>query len=151
MDLDVKHLRLVAGIADCGSMTSAASRLHLTQSALSHQLREIEARFNTPFFLRVGRRMVLTAAGRRVLESARRILDDLVRRKKTSGFLPETRPASFACAPSATPDISGCRRCSRRSTASTPASASTSLRTRPTSRWRRCSRGGSTSPFSRRR
>jgi LysR family transcriptional regulator, regulator for metE and metH len=79
MDLDVKHLRLVAGIADCGSMTSAASRLHLTQSALSHQLREIEARFDTPFFLRVGRRMVLTAAGRRVLESARRILDDLVR------------------------------------------------------------------------
>src|SRR4051794_4218893 len=79
MDLDVKHLRLVAGIADCDSMTGAASQLHLTQSALSHQLREIEARFDTPFFLRVGRRMVLTAAGRRVLESARRILDDLGR------------------------------------------------------------------------
>src|SRR4051794_11851196 len=79
MDLDVKHLRLVAGIADCGSMTRAASQLRLTQSALSHQLREIEARFDTPFFLRVGRRMVLTAAGRRVLESARRILDDLGR------------------------------------------------------------------------
>jgi LysR family transcriptional regulator for metE and metH len=79
MDLDVKHLRLVAGIADCGSMTKAASRLHLTQSALSHQLRDIERRFGTPFFLRVGRRLVLTASGRRVLESARRILEDLDR------------------------------------------------------------------------
>ena len=60
-------------------MTKAAVGLHLTQSALSHQLRDIESRFNTPFFLRVGKRMVLTAAGRRVLESAVRILEDLGR------------------------------------------------------------------------
>jgi LysR family transcriptional regulator for metE and metH len=77
VDLEVRHLRLVAGIADAGSMTRAAATLHLTQSALSHQLRDIEARFNTPFFLRLGKKMVLTAAGRRVLESARRVLDDL--------------------------------------------------------------------------
>jgi len=65
MDLEVRHLRLIAGIAEAGSMTKAAVGLHLTQSALSHQLRDIESRFNTPFFLRVGKRMVLTAAGRR--------------------------------------------------------------------------------------
>jgi len=79
MDLDVRHLQLIAGIAAAGSMTKAAMGLHLTQSALSHQLRNIESRFNTPFFLRVGKRMVLTAAGRRVLESAVRILNDLER------------------------------------------------------------------------
>jgi LysR family transcriptional regulator, regulator for metE and metH len=67
VDLDIRHLQLVAGIARDGSMTKAASGLHVTQSALSHQLRDIESRFNTPFFLRVGKRMVLTAAGRRVL------------------------------------------------------------------------------------
>jgi LysR family transcriptional regulator for metE and metH len=39
-------------------MTRTANSLHLTQSALSHQLRDIEARFKTPFFLRVGKRMV---------------------------------------------------------------------------------------------
>src|ERR671923_868758 len=72
MDLEVRHLRLIAEIADAGSMTRAADRLFLTQSALSHQLRDIEARFGTTFFLRVGRKLVLTAAGRRVLESARR-------------------------------------------------------------------------------
>jgi LysR family transcriptional regulator, regulator for metE and metH len=79
VDLEVRHLQLVAGIADAGSMTRAAERLHLTQSALSHQLRDIEARVGTAFFTRLGRRMILTAAGRRVLETARRVLGDLER------------------------------------------------------------------------
>lgn len=91
MDLEVRHLRLIAGIAEAGSMTKAAVGLHLTQSALSHQLRDIESRFNTPFFLRVGKRMVLTAAGRRVLESAVRILDDLGRAEEDIRHLAQHR------------------------------------------------------------
>jgi len=79
MDLEIRHLQLVAGIADAGSMTAAAERLHLTQSALSHQLRDIEGRVGTAFFVRLGRRMVLTEAGRRVLETARRVLADVQR------------------------------------------------------------------------
>ena len=77
MDIEIRHLRLVASIADVGSVTKAAASLNLTQSALSHQLRDIEGRFNTPLFLRVGKRMVLTAAGQRVLDSARRVLAEL--------------------------------------------------------------------------
>ena len=60
-------------------MTKAAERLFLTQSALSHQLRDIEARVDTLFFVRLGRKMVLTAAGRRVLETARRVIADIER------------------------------------------------------------------------
>ncbi len=75
----MRHLRLVAEIADAGSMTRAADRLCLTQSALSHQLRDIEGRFATPFFVRLGRRMVLTAAGLRVLDTARRVIGDIAR------------------------------------------------------------------------
>ena len=77
--IEVRHLALVTEIADTGSVTRAAERLHLTQSALSHQLRDIESRLATPLFLRLGRRMVLTPAGERVLSSARRVLDDLAR------------------------------------------------------------------------
>ena len=77
MDLEIRHLRLVAEIASAGSMTRASERLYLTQSALSHQLRDIESRFKVQFFVRLGRRMVLTPAGERLLASAQRVLADL--------------------------------------------------------------------------
>ena len=77
MDLEVRHLQLIAAVADVGSLTRAGDRLHLTQSALSHQLRDIEERLGAALFLRVGKRLVLTPAGERLLESARDILDRL--------------------------------------------------------------------------
>jgi LysR family transcriptional regulator, regulator for metE and metH len=77
MDLEIRHLRLVAAVAEVGSLTRAGDQLHLTQSALSHQLRDIEARLGTPLFLRVGKRLVLTAAGERLLASAIDVLDRL--------------------------------------------------------------------------
>ena len=79
MDLEVRHLRLVAAVADVGSLTRAGDRLHLTQSALSHQLRDIESRLGAALFLRVGKRLVLTPAGERLLTSARDVLDRLER------------------------------------------------------------------------
>ena len=77
--LEVRHLLLVAAVADEGSLTSAGRRLNLTQSALSHQLLDVEERLGTPLFHRFNRKMTLTEAGERVLASARRILDDLKR------------------------------------------------------------------------
>lgn len=79
MHLEVRHLRLVAAIADAGGVTRAGERLFLTQSALSHQLKDIEQRLGSPLFLRAGRRMVLTPAGQRLLEAARGILAELER------------------------------------------------------------------------
>jgi LysR family transcriptional regulator for metE and metH len=79
MDLEVRHLRLVTEVAAHGSVTRAAERLHLTQSAVSHQLRDIESRLGTALFYRMGKRMVVTPAGERVLRSAATILDDLRR------------------------------------------------------------------------
>ena len=79
MDLELRHLRLVSAIAATGSVTKAAEQLHLTQSALSHQLRDIEGRFKTAFFVRLGRRMMLTASGERVLQTAQRVLEDVDR------------------------------------------------------------------------
>jgi len=67
----------VTAVADLGSLTRAGERLHLTQSALSHQLRDIESRLGAPLFLRVGKRLVLTPAGERLLASARDVLDRL--------------------------------------------------------------------------
>lgn len=77
MDVELRHLKMVAAIAETGSVTQAADRLHLTQSAVSHQLRSVEERLGQPLFLRVGKRMVMTAAGERVLAAAFRVIEDL--------------------------------------------------------------------------
>ncbi|MDQ6769611.1 MAG: LysR family transcriptional regulator [Gemmatimonadota bacterium] len=77
MLLEIRHLRLIAAIVDAGGVTRASDRLYLTQSALSHQLRELETQLGTRLFLRVGRQMVLTLAGERVLAVARSVLREL--------------------------------------------------------------------------
>ena len=79
MDLEIRHLKLVREVSAAGSLTRAGAALHLTQSALSHQLRDIEARLGTPLFLRVGKRMMLTPAGERVLRSADEVLSAIER------------------------------------------------------------------------
>ena len=77
MTLDIRDLQMVVAIAAAGSVTRAADELHLTQSALSHRLRAIEDRLGTALFLRLGKRMVVTAAGDRILVTARRVLDEV--------------------------------------------------------------------------
>lgn len=84
MVLEVKHLRLVEAVATYGTLTNASKYLHLTQSALSHQLNELERRLGTPLFHRVGRRLVPTVAGERLLDAARRTLSVL---RRTEGSI----------------------------------------------------------------
>jgi LysR family transcriptional regulator for metE and metH len=79
VNLDIRHLKLIIAVSEEKSVTKAGERLHLTQSALSHQLRDIEERLGTPLFLRLNKKMVLTQAGERLLYSARQILDELRR------------------------------------------------------------------------
>lgn len=76
--LEVRHLETLAAIRDGGSLLEAAERLHVTQSALSHQLRELETRLNTPLLNRRTRPARLTTAGLRVLALA----DDVLPRIK---------------------------------------------------------------------
>jgi LysR family transcriptional regulator, regulator for metE and metH len=82
MDLEIRHLQLVSAVAAVGSLTRAGDRLHLTQSALSHQLRDIESRLGAALFLRVGKRLVLTPAGERLLASATDVLERLERAER---------------------------------------------------------------------
>ena len=75
--LEVRHLRLVRAISDAGSVTRAAGTLHLSQSAVSHQLLDLERDLGARLFDRVGKRMVPTALGAHLIAGARRLLADL--------------------------------------------------------------------------
>jgi len=91
MELEVRHLQLVAAVADVGSLTRAGDHLHLTQSALSHQLRDIEARLGAALFHRHGKRLVLTPAGEHLLQSARDVLERLRQTEDTIRHLGNER------------------------------------------------------------
>ena len=75
--LEIRHLRLVTSIVDEGGLGRAAQRLNLTQSALSHQLKQIETSLGTPLFVRAKKRLVLTASGEELVLRARQIVADV--------------------------------------------------------------------------
>ena len=79
MNLEIRHLSLVKAVAEEGNISRAGIQLHLTQSALSHQLRSIEDRLGVRLFLRHNKRMTLSRAGTRLLQSADGILQELNR------------------------------------------------------------------------
>ena len=71
--LNLHHLRLFRAVATDGTLTGAARRLNLSQSALSAQIRTLEDSLGQPLFERRGRGLVLTEAGRIALDHAEAI------------------------------------------------------------------------------
>lgn len=86
--LNLHHLRLFRAVASDGTLTGAARTLNLSQSALSTQLRALEASLGQDLFERRGRGLVLTEAGRIALDHAEAIFrtaDDLTATLRETG------------------------------------------------------------------
>ncbi|WP_328535090.1 LysR family transcriptional regulator [Streptomyces sp. NBC_00344] len=77
MRLDVRHLDLVLTIAEAGSLRRAAARLHLTQPAVTAQLKRIEQHLGGELFVRLPDGMLPTRAGALFVRDAARIRVDL--------------------------------------------------------------------------
>ncbi|MDH5824993.1 LysR substrate-binding domain-containing protein [Luteimonas sp. RD2P54] len=87
MDLDPTLLRTFVAVADTGSFTRAAQRQHLTQSAVSHQIRRLEEQVGRRLLRRTTRSLAMTEDGEELLRHAQRILhsfDALARRFRPS-------------------------------------------------------------------
>ncbi len=75
--MEMRQLRYFLEVARLEHVTRAAATLHVTQSTLSHQLRQLEEELGTPLFDRVGRQIQLTQAGRLFAKFAARALRDI--------------------------------------------------------------------------
>jgi LysR family transcriptional regulator for metE and metH len=73
-NLELRHLRTLAALRDTGSLVEAADRVFLTQSALSHQIKDLEDRLGGALFLRKTRPVRFTAIGQRLLRLADEVL-----------------------------------------------------------------------------
>jgi DNA-binding transcriptional LysR family regulator len=67
-------LQTIVALAEHASFAQAAEHMHLTQAAISQQVKRLEEQLGQPMFRKVGRRMVFTEAGLMLVEHARKIL-----------------------------------------------------------------------------
>jgi len=75
--MELRHLRYFVALADCLSFTRAAERVHVTQSTLSHQIRQLEDELGQPLFERIGKKVVTTEAGELLRGYAARALQEV--------------------------------------------------------------------------
>ncbi|WP_158971130.1 LysR family transcriptional regulator [Chachezhania sediminis] len=74
MNIEFRHLRTIKAIHDAGGLAKAADQLHITQSALSHQIKGLEDQAGVELFVRRSKPMRLSAAGLRLLRLAEQVL-----------------------------------------------------------------------------
>ncbi len=77
--LNISHLKMICTIEQSATVKEAAEALFITQPALTNRIREAERRLNTNLFIRRGRKLIISAAGKRLLYSAQKILEELER------------------------------------------------------------------------
>ena len=74
--IDIQKIETFLCAAENLSLSSAARQLHLSQPAISHQIKSLEDELNTTLFIRSNTGLKLTEAGRLLLPWARRLLHD---------------------------------------------------------------------------
>ncbi|MEM9798026.1 MAG: LysR family transcriptional regulator [Pseudomonadota bacterium] len=77
MHIEFRHLRTIKAIQECGGLARAAERLNITQSALSHQVKNLEAQIGVELFVRRSKPMTLSPAGQRLLRLADQVLPQI--------------------------------------------------------------------------
>ncbi|MEM1236646.1 MAG: LysR family transcriptional regulator [Pseudomonadota bacterium] len=77
MHIDLKHLRAVKTIHEAGGLARAADLLHITQSALSHQIKGLEEQVGVDLFVRRTKPLKLSSAGMRFLKLAEKVLPEV--------------------------------------------------------------------------
>ena len=76
--LELRHLKTLLALKETGSVSLAAKRVYLTQSALSHQIKLLEDQYGLPLFERKTQPLHFTAAGERLIQLANEIMPKVI-------------------------------------------------------------------------
>ena len=105
--IEIRHLKTLVALRDTGSLVDAAERVHLTQSALSHQLKDLEDRLDCKIFVRKTKPPRFTSAGRRLLALADELLPTLDQAERDIARLSGGKPVDCTLLLSVTVASSG--------------------------------------------
>lgn len=97
-DLDARLLQLLVAVVEAGSITGAAQRLGVTQSAVSHLLDKLRGITGDPLFVKSGRGIVATARAEALAAQARELLGQLERFARSGEFDPARWQTCFTIA-----------------------------------------------------
>ncbi|MEO9477411.1 MAG: LysR family transcriptional regulator [Cyclobacteriaceae bacterium] len=75
--MEIRYLRLIKAIVEEGGITRAIDKLHLSQSAISYQLKEAELQVGTPIFYRRNKKLILTPVGKKLYATANTVLKEI--------------------------------------------------------------------------
>ncbi|HEY2381015.1 MAG TPA: LysR family transcriptional regulator [Terriglobia bacterium] len=75
--LEIRHLRTLIAIDETGTVSRAADRMHLTQSAVSHQLKALETHYGVGMVLRDGQSVKLTDPAKRLVALGRTVINEI--------------------------------------------------------------------------
>ena len=106
--MDLSQLRTLIHVAELGSLSKAADRMHIAQPALSRQMRLLEEELGVRLFVRHGRGMVITEQGRDVLAHAVRVMTELdeIRARTSDANAPLTGQIAIGMPPTVADIIS---------------------------------------------
>ena len=96
--MDIHQLQLLVAVVESPTMTKAAEKMHLSTAAVSLQVQALARELKTELFVRSGRKLVVTPAGRRVADAARAIIALLnnLKHEFPRSSQQDTRPFHFA-------------------------------------------------------
>ncbi|MDP1682937.1 MAG: LysR substrate-binding domain-containing protein [Burkholderiales bacterium] len=93
--LTLRQLDILEAVARCGSFSRASAELHLTQPAVSMQIKQLESSLGIPLFEHIGKRIHLTEAGQETLQASRTIRRELVNLENSLGNFQGLRGGSL--------------------------------------------------------
>jgi len=96
--LELRHLRTLMALQETGSVSRAAKRVHLTQSALSHQLKTLQEHYGLSIIQRRGQSVELTDAGKHLVVLAEKVLEEIQATERGLAQLSEQTSGSLRIA-----------------------------------------------------